>query len=153
MRRHDPAHRLESVSKRTLGQLDAAQLDGQRVVVRVDLNVPMTDGVVRDDTRIRAALPTIKYLHDRGARVVLLSHLGRPKDGPDPRYSLKPLVRPLEQLLGFPVTFLADPTDERAVAQVRHLPRGGVALAENTRFYPGEESNDAALADRFALLG
>lgn len=141
------------MSKRTLGQLDAAQLDGQRVVVRVDLNVPMTDGVVRDDTRIRAALPTIKYLHDRGARVVLLSHLGRPKGGPDPAYSLKPLVRPLEQLLGFPVSFLADPTDERSVAQVRHLPRGGVALAENTRFYPGEETNDSGLADRFARLG
>ena len=141
------------MSKRTLAQLDAARLDGQRVVVRVDLNVPMTDGRVSDDTRIRAALPTIRFLHDKGARVVLLSHLGRPKGGPDPRYSLKPLVRDLEQLLGFPVTFLADPTSEAAVSQVRHLPRGGVALAENTRFYPGEETNDPALADRFAALG
>jgi phosphoglycerate kinase len=141
------------VSKRALGGLNAAHLDGQRVVVRVDLNVPMADGAVRDDTRIRASLPTIQFLHDHGARVVLLSHLGRPKGGPDPRYSLQPLVRELERLLGFPVAFLSDPTSEQAVAQVRHMPRGGVALAENTRFYPGEEKNDPALADRFAALG
>jgi phosphoglycerate kinase len=141
------------VSKRTLAQLNAAHLDGQRVVVRVDLNVPMTDGVVRDDTRIRATLPTIQFLHDHGARVVLLSHLGRPKGAPDPKYSLQPLVRELERLLGFPVAFLPDPTSERAAAQVRHMPRGGVALAENTRFYAGEEKNDPALADQFAALG
>jgi phosphoglycerate kinase len=141
------------VSKRTLAQLDAAHLDGQRVVVRVDLNVPMTDGIVSDDTRIRASLPTIQYLHDKGARVVLLSHLGRPKGGPDPKYSLKPVARELEKLLGFPVTFLADPTSADAAGQVRHLPRGGVALAENTRFYPGEETNDPDLAARFAALG
>jgi phosphoglycerate kinase len=141
------------VSKRTLGQLDPAHLDGQRIVVRVDLNVPMTDGMVTDDTRIRATLPTIRYLHDRGARVVLLSHLGRPKGGPDPAFSLKPLARELEKALGFPVMWIADPTAPAAASQVRHMPRGGVALAENTRFYPGEETNDAALADRFAALG
>jgi phosphoglycerate kinase len=141
------------VSKRTLGQLDAAHLDGQRVVVRVDLNVPMADGKVTDDTRIRASLPTIQYLHDKGARVVLLSHLGRPKGGPDPKYSLKPLARELEKVLGFSVTFLPDPASADAVSAVRHMPRGGVALAENTRFYPGEETNDPALADRFAALG
>jgi phosphoglycerate kinase len=141
------------VSKRTLASLDGAHLDGQRVVVRVDLNVPITDGVVGDDTRIRASLPTIRYLRDKGARVVLLSHLGRPKGGPDPKYSLRPVARALEIALGFPVTFLADPTSDDAAATVRHLPRGGVALAENTRFYPGEEQNDAALAARFAALG
>ena len=141
------------MSKRTLAQLDGARLDGQRVVVRADLNVPITDGVVGDDTRIRASLPTIRYLRDKGARVVLLSHLGRPKGAPDAKYSLKPVARALEQLLGFPLTFLDDPTSEAAAAAVRHLPRGGVALAENTRFYPGEERNDPALADRFAALG
>ena len=141
------------MSKRTLAQLDGAHLDGQRVVVRVDLNVPMADGKVSDATRIRASLPTIQYLHDKGARVVLLSHLGRPKGGPDPKYSLKPVARGLERQLGFPVTFLVDPTSADAAGQVRHLPRGGVALAENTRFYPGEEQNDGALADRFAALG
>jgi phosphoglycerate kinase len=141
------------VSKRTLGQLDGAALDGQRVVVRVDFNVPMADGAVTDDTRIRASLPTITFLRERGARVVLLSHLGRPKAAGDPKYSLRPVVRTLEGLLGLPVTFLPDPASEEAVAAVRHLPRGGVALGENTRYYPGEEKNDRALAERFAALG
>jgi phosphoglycerate kinase len=141
------------VSKRTLGQLDGAHLDGQRVLVRVDFNVPMAGGVVSDDTRVRASLPTIAYLRERGARVVLLSHLGRPKAPGDPKYSLRPVVRVLEGLLGMPVTFLPDPTSEEAVSAVRHLPRGGVALGENTRYYPGEEKNDPALAQRFAALG
>jgi len=141
------------VSARRLADLDAARLDGQRVVVRADLNVPLADGAVADDTRIRASLPTIRFLREHGARVVLLSHLGRPKGAPDPRYSLRPVARALEAQLGIPVTFLADPTSDAAAAEVRHLPRGGVALGENTRFYPGEEANDPALADRFAALG
>jgi len=139
--------------KRTLESLDPAALDGKRALVRVDFNTPVKDGVVTDNTRVRAALPTIKYLRDRGARVVLLSHLGRPKGGPDPRYSMQPVVRELERLLGAPVTFLADPTSDEAVTATRHLPRGGVAVGENTRFYPGEEKNDRALAERFAALG
>ncbi|MES2123172.1 MAG: phosphoglycerate kinase [Gemmatimonadota bacterium] len=141
------------MSKRTLAQLDGNRLDGQRVVVRVDLNVPIEDGVIGDDTRIRATLPTIRYLREKGARVVLLSHLGRPKGAPDPRYSLKPVARELEKLLGIPITFLPDPVSDAAAAAVRHMPRGGVALAENTRFLPGEETNDPALADRLAKLG
>ena len=141
------------MSKRTLAQLDASRLDGQRVVVRVDLNVPIADGKVTDDTRIRASLPTIRYLREKGARVVLLSHLGRPKGAPDAKYSLKPLVRELEKQLGIPVSFLADPVADGAAGEVRHLPRGGVMLAENTRFHEGEERNDADLAARFAALG
>ncbi len=141
------------MSKRTLAQLDGARLDGQRVVLRVDFNVPLADGEVADDTRLRAALPTIRYLRDHRARVVLLSHLGRPKGAPDARYSLRPVVRTLEGLLGVPVAFLDDPTSAAAATQVRQLPRGGVALGENTRFYPGEEQNDPALADQFAALG
>jgi phosphoglycerate kinase len=139
--------------KRTLESLDPLAIEGKRALVRVDFNCPVKDGVVTDNTRIRAALPTIKYLRERGARVVLLSHLGRPKGGPDPRYSMQPVVRELEKLLGVPVTFLADPTADAAVAAARHLPRGGVAVGENTRFYPGEERNDRALAERFAALG
>ncbi len=139
--------------KRTLAALDAARLDGQRAVVRVDFNVPVKDGVVTDDTRIRAAIPTIKYLRDKGARVVLLSHFGRPKGGPDPKYSLKPVLRPLETLLGAPVGFIDDPAGEAAAALVRRMPRGGTMLGENTRFYPGEEANDPGLASRFAALG
>jgi phosphoglycerate kinase len=139
--------------KRTLESLDKGSLEGRRALVRVDFNEPLKDGSVTDDTRIRAALPTIKYLRDRGARLVLLSHLGRPKNGPDPKYSMQPVVRALEKLLGAPVTFLADPTSPEAVTATKRLPRGGVAVAENTRFYPGEEKNDGSLAERFAALG
>ena len=139
--------------KRTLESLDPLGIEGKRALVRVDFNCPVKDGVVTDNTRIRAALPTIKYLRDKGARLVLLSHLGRPKGGPDPRYSMQPVVRELEKLLGAPVTFLADPTSEAAVTATRRLPRGGVAVGENTRFYPGEEKNDQTLAERFAALG
>jgi phosphoglycerate kinase len=139
--------------KRTLESLDAAGIEGKRALVRVDFNCPIKDGRVTDNTRIRAALPTIELLRNRGARLVLLSHLGRPKGGPDPKYSLEPVVRELERLLGSPVTFLRDPLSEQAVAETKRLPRGGVAMAENTRFFPGEESNDAGLAGRFAALG
>ncbi len=141
------------MSKRSLASLDGSPLETQRVVVRVDLNVPLDGGRVTDDTRIRASLPTIQWLRDRGARVVLLSHLGRPKGGPDPKYSLKPVARALEQLLGAPVLFLDDPLAADADQQVRRMPRGGVALAENTRFHAGEEQNDAELARQFARLG
>jgi phosphoglycerate kinase len=139
--------------KRSLESLDKGALEGRRALVRVDFNVPVKDGTVTDDTRIRAALPTIKYLRDRGARLVLLSHLGRPKGGPDPKYSLQPVVRALEKALGVPVTFLPDPTSSDAATATKRLPRGSVALAENTRFYPGEEKNEASLAARFAALG
>jgi phosphoglycerate kinase len=139
--------------KRTLESLDSGAIEGQRALVRVDFNCPIKDGVVTDNTRIRAALPTIQHLRTRGGRVVLLSHLGRPKGGPDPKYSLEPVVRELERLMGSPVTFLRDPLSEQAVTETRRLPRGGVAIAENTRFFPGEERNDAELAGRFAALG
>ena len=139
--------------KRSLGSLEAARLDGERALVRVDFNVPVKNGMVTDDTRIRAALPTIKYLREKGARVVLLSHFGRPKNGPEPEFSLRPVVRPMEALLGSPVAFLEDPGSDAAVPFTRRMTRGSVALAENTRFYPGEEANDADLARRFAALG
>jgi phosphoglycerate kinase len=139
--------------KRTLESLDGTALDGRRALVRVDFNTPIADGRVSDDTRIRASLPTIRYLRERGARVVLLSHLGRPKGKPSPEFSLRPVARALEALLGAPVTFLEDVTSDDAAAATRHLPRGGVALGENTRFYAGEEKNDEALARKFAALG
>jgi len=139
--------------KRTLESLDPAAIEGKRALVRVDFNCPVKDGMVTDNTRIRAALPTIDFLRSHGARVVLLSHLGRPKGGRDPRYSMEPVVRELERLLGSPVTFLRDPLSEQAVTETRRLPRGGVAIAENTRFFAGEESNDAGLAARLAALG
>ena len=139
------------MKKRSLRDLPAEALDGKRAVVREDFNVPLKDGVVTDDGRLRAALPTISYLRDKGSRVVILSHLGRPKGGPEPKYSLKQIVRDLERLLGAPIEFIADPA--QGVAATRQLPRGGVALVENTRFWPGEEKNDAELARTFAALG
>jgi phosphoglycerate kinase len=139
--------------KRTLESLEKGSLEGRRALVRVDFNVPLKDGTVTDDTRIRAAIPTIKYLRDRGARLVLLSHLGRPKNGPDPKYSMQPVARALEKVLGAPVTFLSDPTGADAATMTKRMPRGGVAVAENTRFFPGEENNDPALARQFAALG
>ncbi|HEV2669609.1 MAG TPA: phosphoglycerate kinase [Gemmatimonadales bacterium] len=141
------------MSKRSLRDLPPQALDGKRALVRVDFNVPLKNGKVTDDTRLRAALPTIEYLRDKGARVILLSHLGRPKGGlpPDPQYSLKHIVRDLEGLLGAPVELIPDPAT--GVAATRRLPRGGVALVENTRFWPGEEQNDPELAKTFAALG
>jgi len=140
------------VTRRTLRDLPPGALDGKRALVRVDFNVPLTaEGGVADDTRIRAALPTIKYLREHGARVVLLSHLGRPKGGPDPKLSLRPVVRSLENRLGAPVEFIADPA--AGVVATRRLPRGGVALLENVRFWPGEERNDPEFARTLAALG
>jgi phosphoglycerate kinase len=141
------------VSKRSLRDLPAEALDGRRALVRVDFNVPLSskDGTVADDTRLRAALPTIAYLREKGARVVLLSHLGRPKGGPDPKYSLRQVVHALEGLLGVPVEFIPDPA--AGVPATRRLPRGAIALVENTRFWPGEEKNDPDLARVFAALG
>ena len=139
------------MKKRSLRDLPPQALDGKRALVRVDFNVPLKNGKVTDDTRLRASLPTIKYLRDKGARVILLSHLGRPKGGPDPQFSLKQIVRDLERLLGAPVEFIADPAS--GVTTTRRLPRGGVALVENTRFWPGEEKNDPELARTFAALG
>ena len=139
------------MNKRSLRELPPQALDGKRALVRVDFNVPLKNGKVTDDTRLRASLPTITYLREKGARVVLLSHLGRPKGGPDPQYSLKQIVRDLEGLLGTPVEFIPDPVS--GVSATRRLPRGGVALVENTRFWPGEETNDPELAKTFAALG
>ena len=128
-------------------------LTGKRVLVRVDLNVPMKDGAISDDTRLRAAVPTISELSDRGAIVLLLSHFGRPKGQNRPDMSTSLLVRPLSELLGRPVRFIEDcvgPNAERAIETMRP---GSIGILENTRFHAGEEKNDPELARGMAALG
>jgi phosphoglycerate kinase len=141
--------------KLTVRDLTAEQLRGRRALVRVDFNVPLDGGgQVTDDTRIRAALPTLALLLERGARVVLLSHLGRPNGAPEARSSLRPVAARLAELLpSHRVRFLASTDTDEAIEATRALADREVLLLENTRFLPGEEQNDAALGQRLALLG
>ncbi len=133
--------------------LDDADVKGRRVLVRVDFNAPMEDGEVTDDTRLRAALPTISDLRAGGARVILISHFGRPKGERVPSMSLKPLVGPLEALIGAPVAFADDCIGPKAEAAVARLKDGEVLLLENLRFHRGEEENDPDFARALAALG
>jgi len=129
------------------------QLNGQRVFIRVDFNVPVKNGVIGDDTRIRASLPTIKYALDHGATIVLASHLGRPKGKPNPEFSLGPIVERLSQLLGVTVVFADDCIGEAAANAVRTAQVGNrVVLLENLRFHPEEEKNDVRFAKQLASL-
>ncbi len=136
-------------AKKTVRDVDVA---GRRVLVRVDFNVPMEGGVVTDDRRIREALPTIRYLVERGARVILASHLGRPGGTPDPRFRLAPVGERLSALLGQPVPVLPDCVGPEVAAAVAALQPGQVVLLENLRFHPGEEANDPAFAAQLAAL-
>jgi phosphoglycerate kinase len=139
---------------RTIKDLSPAEVKGKRALVRVDFNVPLEEnGTVGDDTRIRAAVPTIQALLKGGARVVLCSHLGRPKGKPDPKYTLAPVAPRLAELLGKPVTFVPHVVGAEAEAATNALKDGEVCLLENTRFEAGEEKNDAALSAAFAKLG
>jgi phosphoglycerate kinase len=131
----------------------AGDLTGKRALVRVDFNVPMQDGVISDDTRLRAALPTIQALIGKGAKVVLLAHFDRPEGRVEPSMSLKPVVKPLADLLETPVAFAADCIGAQAENAIKALPNGGVVLLENLRFHPGEEANDTDFAAQLAKLG
>ncbi len=132
---------------------DASDLAGKTALVRVDFNVPMEGGKVADDTRLRAALPTIRRLRDAGHKVALLAHFDRPKGKVVPEMSLKPVVQPLSDLLGAPVRFADDCVGDTAKAAVAALDAGGVILLENVRFHAGEETNDPAFAQQLAEVG
>ena len=137
------------MQKLSIRDLDLA---GKRVFIRVDFNVPIKDGDVDDDTRIRAAIPTINYATEHGARVILASHLGRPKGQRVDKYSLRPVAEHLAQLLGQPVGFADDCVGPEAEGKVQHLKDGEVALLENLRFHPEEEKNDEDFARQLASL-
>ncbi|MER6060991.1 MULTISPECIES: phosphoglycerate kinase [unclassified Streptomyces] len=141
---------------KTIDELLAAGVSGKRVFVRADLNVPLESGTITDDGRIRAVLPTVKALADAGAKVVVASHLGRPKGAPDPAFSLAPAASRLGELLGSAVAFATDTVGQSAQDAVAGLMDGQVAVLENLRFNPGETSKDdaerGAFADRLAAL-
>ena len=137
------------LNKKTLQDIDPR---GKRVLVRVDFNVPVENGNVQDDTRIRAALPTIQYLLDRDAAVILCSHFGRPKGGPDPKYSLRPVADHLRKLINARVHFVEECVGPNAEAAAKGLKTGEILLLENTRFYPGETKNDPQMARDLAKL-
>ena len=131
-----------------------ADVDGKRVLMRVDFNVPLKDGVVTDDTRVRAAIPTIKYLKEHNAKTILMSHLGRPKgDGPEPELSLKPAADKLAELTGYDVKFVDDTYGEKAKAAVDALEPGDILVLENVRFDKREKKNDPEIAKTLASYG
>lgn len=140
------------MSKRTLADLPADAIRGRRVLVRVDFNVPLEGGVVADDTRINATLPTINHLLDAGAALILASHLGRPKGQRNPGLSLAPVAARLGELLGRTVRFVGDAFGDAASSAAATLAPGQVLLLENVRFDAGEEANDPALGDALAAL-
>ena len=138
-------------TKKTVRDID---VDGKRVLMRVDFNVPLKDGVVTDDTRVRAAIPTIQYLKEHNAKIILMSHLGRPKgDGPEPELSLKPAADKLAELTGYDVKFVDDTYGEKAKAAVDALEPGDILVLENVRFVKAEKKNDPEIAKILASYG
>ena len=138
------------MAKKSVGDLGEADLKGKRVFVRADFNVPLEKGKITDDTRIRGAIPTIKYLTSKGAKVLLSSHLGRPKGGYEAKFSLAPITGRLSELLGQPVPLVPDCIGVSVGKQVSEMKDGDVVLLENVRFYPEEEKNVPAFAAKLA---
>lgn len=136
-------------NKKSIKDID---VNGKKVLVRVDFNVPIKEGKIKDDTRITSALPTIKYLLDNGAAVILFSHLGRPNDAPDPQFSLEPVAKHLATLIPNPVKFASDCIGKVAEEAANNLKPGEVLVLENTRFYKAEKKNDPEMAKKFAKL-
>jgi len=141
---------MSAAGKKSIKDLSAAELSGKRVFVRCDLNVPLDGKTITDDTRIRASVPTIQYLVDNGAKVILSSHLGRPKSGPEDKFSLGPVAVRLSELLSKPVTMAPDCIGDAVADLVGKMSNGDVLLLENVRFYPEEEKNDPEFAKKLA---
>merc|ERR1712127_427131 len=137
-------------AKKSVGDLSEADLKGKRVLVRCDLNVPLDGKTITDDTRIRASVPTVKYLQENGAKVLLASHLGRPKSGPEDKFSLGPVAPRLTELLGTEVAMAPDCIGDGVKACVDKMSNGDVLMLENTRFYKEEEKNVAEFAEKLA---
>src|SRR5215831_14231722 len=137
-----------------MNKLSISDLDptGKRVFMRVDFNVPLADGTITDDTRIKGSLPSIRYVIDKGGRLILASHLGRPKGKPEPKYSLKPVAVRLSELIGKPVQFAPDCVGPEVERLASNLKNGDVLLLENLRFHAEEEKNDPAFAKQLAAL-
>src|SRR5690349_7752419 len=145
-----PTISIPRISKRTIDDLP---VQGKRVLLRVDYNVPLNEeGAITDDTRIKETLPTITYLLERGAALILCAHLGRPKGQPDPKYSLKPVAKRLEELLRRSVQMAPDCIGPEVEKMAQALQPGGILLLENLRFHPEEEANDPAFAKQLASL-
>ncbi len=141
------------MAKKSIADLSQGELQDKRVLVRVDFNVPLDEKQkITDDTRIRAALPTIKYLCDKGGKVILVSHLGRPKSGPDDKLRLAPVAARLSELIGKPVAYVKDSIGPEVEAAVAKLKPGAILLLENVRFYKEEEKNDPEFAKKLAAL-
>jgi len=138
------------MNKKTVRDID---LKDKRVLMRVDFNVPMQDGKVTDDKRIRASLPTIKYILEQGAALILMSHLGRPKSASDSEFSLRPAAEVLSSLLEIPVKMAPDSVGSEVETMVKELKPGEVLMLENTRFHPEEEKNDLEFAKQMSVLG
>ncbi len=136
-----------------LKSVNDLNVKGRRVLVRVDFNVPMDKGAVTDDTRVRASLPTLRHLVQSGARLILISHLGRPKGAPNPKYTLAPVAQHLSQILKTPVAFAPDCVGPAAEKAAKDLKDGEILLLENLRFHAEEEKNDSAFAKALAVLG
>jgi len=141
---------VELDAKKSVADMSEADLKGKKVLIRCDLNVPLKDGVIGDDTRIRASVPTVKYLLEKGASVAMCSHLGRPKDGPEDKFSLGPVSVRMAECLGKDVKMAPDCIGDEVSAMVGSLGEGEAMLLENTRFYKEEEKNEAAFVEKLA---
>merc|ERR1719327_1580721 len=142
--------RVSMMAKKSVGDMSKGDLEGKKVLIRCDLNVPLDGKTITDDTRIRASVPTLKYLVENGAKVAVCSHLGRPKEGPEDKFSLGPCAARLGECLGQDVKMAPDCIGDEVASMIDGMSNGDVVLLENTRFYKEEEKNEAGFVEKFA---